>query len=77
MQLLATESPLKIMKNGFYSMLKALYILKIFKFLSWCFGHVGRGQKLWCHNLFNKQLQYTYWPISQELKAIRQLSLVS
>ena len=43
MQLLATESPLKIMKNGFYSMLKALYMLKIFKFLSWCFGHVGRG----------------------------------
>ena len=28
------ESPLKIMKNAFYFILKALFILKIFKFLS-------------------------------------------
>ena len=34
MQLLATESPLKMMKHAFYFMLKALYVLKIFKFLS-------------------------------------------
>ena len=33
-QLLATESPLKMMKNTFYSILKALFVLKIFKFLS-------------------------------------------
>ena len=31
---LATETPLKIMKNTFYFTLKALFILKIFKFLS-------------------------------------------
>ena len=31
---LATEIPLKIMKNAFYFMLKALFVLKIFKFLS-------------------------------------------
>ena len=30
-----TESPLKLMKNAFYSMSKALFVLKIFKFLSW------------------------------------------
>ena len=30
-QFLATESPLKKMKNGFYFTLKALFILKIFK----------------------------------------------
>ena len=36
------ESPLKIMKNAFYFTLKALFILKIFKFLSWIFGHVGK-----------------------------------
>ena len=29
------------------------------------------------HNLINKQLQYTYWPISHEVKAIRQWNLVS
>ena len=39
-QFLANESPLKIMKNAFYFTLKALFVLKIFKFLSWLFGHV-------------------------------------
>ena len=33
-QFLATESPLKIMKNAFYFKSKAHFILKIFKFLS-------------------------------------------
>ena len=31
---LATESPLKRMKNAFYFILKVLFVLKIFKFLS-------------------------------------------
>ena len=34
------ESPLKIMRNYFYFILKALLVLKIFKFLSLHFGHV-------------------------------------
>ena len=38
---LTTESPLK-MKNAFYFTSKALFILKIFKFLSWLFGHVAK-----------------------------------
>ena len=33
-QFLATESPLKTMKNAFYFTLKALFVLEIFKFLS-------------------------------------------
>ena len=33
-QFLATESPLKMMKNAFYFTLKALVVVKIFKFLS-------------------------------------------
>ena len=33
-QFLATESPLKIMKNAFYFTSKALFVLKIFNFLS-------------------------------------------
>ena len=33
-QLLATESPLKMIKDSFYFMLKTLFVLKIFKFLS-------------------------------------------
>ena len=36
------ESPLKMMKNDFYFILKALFVLKLFKFLSRLFGHVGK-----------------------------------
>ena len=39
-QSLATESPLKKMKNAFHFTLKALFVLKIFKYLFWLFGHV-------------------------------------
>ena len=35
------DSSSKMMKNAFYFILKALFILKIFRFLSWLFGHVG------------------------------------
>ena len=33
-QYLPNENPLKIMKNAFYFTLKALFVLKVFKFLS-------------------------------------------
>ena len=39
---LATGSPLKMMKNAFYFTLKALFVLQIFKLLSWLFGHVAK-----------------------------------
>ena len=39
---IASLKPLKIMKNAFYFILKALFVLKIFKFSSWLFGHVGK-----------------------------------
>ena len=38
-QFVATENTLKVMENAFYFTLKALFILKIFTFLSWRFGH--------------------------------------
>ena len=41
-QFLAAEGPLKMMKNVFYFTSKALFVLKIFKFLSWPFGHVAK-----------------------------------
>ena len=41
-QFLATESPLKMMKNPFYFTLKTLFVLKIFISLSWLFGHVEK-----------------------------------
>ena len=31
-----------MMKNTFYVTLKALFVLLIFKFLSWLFGHVAK-----------------------------------
>ena len=36
------ESPLQMMKNAFYFILKALFVLKIFKLLPWLFGHVEK-----------------------------------
>ena len=41
-QFLAEESSLKIMKNAFYFTLKAVFVLKLFKLLSWLFGHVWK-----------------------------------
>ena len=40
------ESCLKMMKNDFYFILKALLVFKIFKFLSWLLDHVGKTA--WC-----------------------------
>ena len=41
-QFLASESPLKMMENAFYFTSKAFFVLKIFKSLSWFFGHVAK-----------------------------------
>ena len=41
------ESPLKMMKNVFYFILKGLFVLKIFKFLSRHFGHEGLIRTAW------------------------------
>ena len=55
------ESPLNMIKNAFCFTLKAFLVLKIFKFLSWIFGHVEKKAwlercgwfQIWCHNLVN------------------------
>ena len=36
------KSLLRMMKNAFYVILKGLFVLKIFKFLSLIFGHVAK-----------------------------------
>ena len=41
-QCLAAESPLTVMKNGFYFTSKPVFVLKIFKLLSWLFFHVAK-----------------------------------
>ena len=54
-----------MIKNAFYFNLKALFVFKKFKFLSWLFGHVEKKaglersdelQNSQRHNLVNKQL---------------------
>ena len=45
-QILATESPLKIMSNAFHFTFKALFFLKLFKSLSWISGHVEKQLNL-------------------------------
>ena len=44
-QFLATESPLKMMKNAYWFTWKTLFVLKIFKFLSWLFGNASKRLK--------------------------------
>ena len=78
------KSPLKIIKNAFYFILKALFVLKI---LSFCHDilvmyekQLDQKEKVYfkidvttkCRNLVYKQLQYTYCPISYKAKATRQ-----
>ena len=41
-QFFATESPLKMMKILLILPWKVLFVLKIFKFLSWLLGHVEK-----------------------------------
>ena len=41
-QFLSTKSPLKTIKNVFYFISKALFVLEIFKLSSWLFGHVAK-----------------------------------
>ena len=41
-QFLETESTIKMMKKAFYFTLKALFFLKIFKFLSLLFGDIRK-----------------------------------
>ena len=39
---MATKTPLKVMENAFYFTLKALFVIKVFKFLFLLFGYVEK-----------------------------------
>ena len=41
-QFLAAKIPLKMIKNAFYFTSKAIFVLNIFTFLSWLFGHAAK-----------------------------------
>ena len=46
-QFFTIENTSKMMKIGIYFTLKALFVLKIFKFLSWIFGRVEKWLDGW------------------------------
>ena len=68
------------MKNAFYFTLKALFVIKIFKFFSWLFGYVGKrldekdqiNFKIYDVTTCLTNICNTHLPISQEVKAINQ-----
>ena len=77
---------LKIMKNAFYFKLKALLVLGIFTFLMWRFDYLEKwldkksnvNYKIYVRGCTtNNYIQYTYYPISQDVKATRQTNLAS
>ena len=85
-QFMAIESPLKMMNNAFYFILKGPFVLEIFTFLSWPFGYEEKhlDKKImvnlkifdvrnWTINNYNIHLAQYF----QEVKATRPWNLIS
>ena len=61
--------PFKNDRNAFYFFLEeAIFVVKTFQFLSWLFDHIGKWLDYF---LVNKQLQYTFYSIFYNVKAVR------
>ena len=60
-QFLTIDSPLEIMKNVFYFMLKAVFVLEIVTFLSWLFGYVEKrlDEKAMVNDTHREKLCFT------------------
>ena len=70
-QFLTTENPSRTMKNAFYFMLKSLFVLKIFTFLSWHFGYAEK--QLYKNSKFNfKIYDITDWTTNNYSKHFAQ-----
>ena len=72
-QFLATESPLKMIKNVFYFTSKTLFVPKIFKILSWLFGHVAKQHDEKGKVIF-KFYDVTAWLTSNRLRILPNIS---
>ena len=67
------ENPIKVMKNTFSLILEALFVLKIFKFLSWLFWSYDKSKKVNFKTYDDTVCEYTKYCLkSQEVKVIRQ-----
>ena len=75
------ESPLKMIKNGFYFILRALFVHKYLDFCPDFFCQNDLIEELRLISRFitsqTEKLQYTHLPISQEVKTAKQLNLAS
>ena len=70
--------PLKITKRPFYFTLEASFVFKIFIFfVSTFLSYRETSNSKFMTSQTGKQVKYTYCPISQEVKVIRQRKLVS
>ena len=83
-QFMSNWKPFKNDRKCFLFHLKALFVLKIFKFLSCLFGYRNGSIKrqcyfqiLWRHSLVKKLFWYTYCPISREVIKIRKWNSIS
>ena len=74
------KRPLKVplFPLAFYFIVKALFLLKLFTFLSWLFGYAEKRLEMQANVNFKIYVvtDWTYCPISQEVKAVRQCNLV-
>ena len=59
-QFLATEDPLRMMKNVFHFFLKALFVIRVFNFLSWRFGY-AENRRDWRDTVNFKIYDVTAW----------------
>ena len=59
------NSPLNMMKNAFYFILKALFVLKIFQLLSWLSGNIKKISLIRKANFENYDV--TAWNITREI----------
>ena len=82
----SNENPSRQLKSAFYFILKAFFVPKIFKLFSWifwsCRKRLNKKAKVnfKIYDVINSEkirVRYTYCPVYQKVKAIRQLNLVS
>ena len=73
------ESHLKMIKDAFYFIFNALFVFKIFKFVSWLFGYVEKNGVIRKIRLISKFMgsQPSSQAFTIHVKATRQCNLVS
>ena len=67
-----------MIESAFYFILRDLFVLEIFKFLSWLFCHVENMALVTLESKINFEIHVvTYFQISHEVKSTRQWNVVN